>query len=193
MVSRGGSSPSYAFALVLAAAGAGCARRAPATAPEHASVEGQVGYQFLVEPSEAGALGPDHKLWSPQPTVELKPPLYPERALRGGAEPTTVAVRIVIDATGRVASVSDSPKLASTAGPFLADFRQAVEVAVRAWSFTPGHVLRLGAGRDVDGDGEPDYREALADEPVVVYYDVRFDFAIVEGRGRATGGGLGPP
>lgn len=41
-------------------------------------------------------------------------------------------------------------------------------------------------GNDVDGDGKSDYKIAVRLEVVPVYYDVRFDFTIVEGKARRS-------
>jgi hypothetical protein len=196
--------PSRRATLQLAAAlglAVACAKRGPVIAPEPAPPapspadpdEGRVDVQFLLDAKFAASqLGPDEQLWTPAPTAELQPPSYPERPLRAGAPPSTVVVRIVIGTEGRVTTVADSPKMASTPGPFLADFRQAVEEAVRAWSFTPGRLATFVDGRDMDGDGKIDYRKATEFRTIPVYYDVRFDFEIVDGTGRVRLGDLPP-
>ena len=64
----------------------------------------------------------------------------------------------------------------------------ASERAVRAWRFTEGRLVKIADGADFDGDGRSDYRKVVSDEAIEVYYDVRFDFAIVEGEGQVTRG-----
>ena len=97
-----------------------------------------------------------------------------------------MVVRIVIDTEGRVSSVADSQLAPSTAGVFAADFREAVETAVRRWRFLPGHIDQLENGDDVDDDGKADYVRIVQRDLVPVFYDVRFDFEIVDGRGRVN-------
>ncbi len=117
--------------------------------------------------------------WTPLPE-------YPLRALEGGAGASSVFVRIVIDEKGKVAEVLDSAKGTSTPGPYATEFRSAVEEAVRGWSFQPGVIWRFRDGNDLDGDGKPDYRVTEGREFVSVYYDLRFDFEIVDGKGVVT-------
>jgi hypothetical protein len=45
---------------------------------------------------------------------------------------------------------------------------------------------RYQEGADVDGDGKSDSRMRAESIPVPVFYDVRFDFAIVGGEGTVT-------
>ena len=92
-------------------------------------------------------------------------------------------VRIVIDTHGNVSEVSDSPLGTSDDGPHAAEFRAAVDAAVRTWRFTPGALLKVEPGHDLDGDGKSDYTVATAIDVVPVYYDVRFTFEVVEGKG----------
>jgi hypothetical protein len=42
---------------------------------------------------------------------------------------------------------------------------------------------KVAPGNDLDGDGTADYVVATAHERVPVYYDVKFTFEIVDGRG----------
>jgi hypothetical protein len=49
----------------------------------------------------------------------------------------------------------------------------------------------LQEGKDLNGDGAPDFSRVVRAESVVVYLDVRFDFRIVAGRGEVSK--TGPP
>ncbi len=107
-------------------------------------------------------------------------------AVSAGAGPVIVAVRIMVDTEGIVAEVADSPRLASTPGPFAADFRLAVDEVLAQWRFRPAEWRRYEPGEDLDGDGVADYRRVVESRVVTFYLDVRFDFEIVAGHGRVT-------
>ena len=92
-------------------------------------------------------------------------------------------VRVIIDATGRVDRVIDSPFDHSPAGPFHDEFRSAVDTALEGWVFEPAQRRLLEEGEDFDGDGAPDYRRVVSSEAIPVYLDLRFDFRIVDGEG----------
>jgi len=110
-------------------------------------------------------------------------PKYPERALGAHDGPHRELVRIVIDSAGSVGQVLDSPMGPSDGGPFAAEFRRAVDDAVRTWQFRPGVLQHVKDGADKDGDGKADYKVMTSWDPVAVYYDIRFTFEIVEGKG----------
>jgi hypothetical protein len=82
-----------------------------------------------------------------------------------------------------VVNVVDSPLGSSDGGPHASDFRKAVVDAVHAWQFTPGVLRRVEPGHDLDGDGKPDYNVTTSYDLVPVYYDVKFTFEIVQGKG----------
>ncbi len=65
-------------------------------------------------------------------------------------------------------------------------FRQSVERALRRWQFEPGYFTKRGASIDADGDGTPDATMIDSWTRVPVYYDIRFDFRIVDGAGQVT-------
>jgi outer membrane biosynthesis protein TonB len=67
-------------------------------------------------------------------------PVYPKQARKAGALLTTIGVRITVDTQGRVSDVRPSILVFNTPGPFVDDFREAVETAVRQWQFRPGRV-----------------------------------------------------
>jgi len=152
---------------------AACGKRPMTIVPP--DPRGEVGARFL-NTGRSPALAPDEELDSPRPRAKLTLPEYPASALAGGAAPSTVAVRFVIGTDGTVIEVGDCPKLASTPGPFLAEFRRVVEETVRTWVFSPGAVSRYVYGEDFDGDGEPDYKRYVSSRAVEVFYDVAFEF-----------------
>ncbi len=155
-----------------------CHRRPPAAVPIDPA-EGRAGFEFLLDPV-AGSFhfSEGEALVRPQALGNLEPPIYPARPLDARFGAATVVVRIVIDEAERVEQVLDSPLMASSAVPFAEDFRRAVDDAVRGWRFSGGGILQTRPG-------EQSFR------PTTVYYDVRFDFEIVDGEGRATI--VGPP
>ncbi len=89
----------------------------------------------------------------------------------------------MIDTDGNVGQVLDSPLARSDRGAFAADYRRTVADAVRTWRFLPGVFQHVTGGADRDGDGKPDYKVMTSADPVAVYYDIRFTFEIVEGKG----------
>jgi hypothetical protein len=190
--------PSPVPAVFLAAllVGAACAVAPPRTAPLAPAVtppDGQVGVVVL---PDAGGEKPrpeeGETFYAPQP-VDTPLPSYPVGALMERAAPAQVAVRIVIGRDGRVEKISDSPVEASSEGPFAAEFRAAVENALRQWRFVPGVYRRLRPGGDLDGDGIPDWQDATESRAVAVFYDLRFTFEIVDDEGRVLVGGSRTP
>lgn len=147
--------------------------------------------QFVSDPANpAKNLPEDVQLHPPSARMALALPEYPPRALAGRAGNATVGMRFVVSAEGKVSSVARSPIVPSTAGPFEDDFRSAAEATVGGWTFEPAWLARFEDAPDRDGDGKPDYRVATWIERVPVYLDVRIDFEIIEGKGRARVSGL---
>ena len=72
----------------------------------------------------------------PQETKTL--PLYPANALAARDGPHRELVRFIIDKNGDVGQIVDSPMARSDGGPFAADYRRAVETALRTWRYVPG-------------------------------------------------------
>jgi hypothetical protein len=88
---------------------------------------------------------------------------------------------------GRVSDVRDSPLVTSYSGPFAAEFRQAVERAVRRWVTTSA---RIDTVRDAPpGQGYDAPTILVKWRPVPVYVDLTFRFSIVDGRGGVELGG----
>ena len=119
----------------------------------------------------------------PRPTETTTLPNYPGRALAAHDGPHREIVRIVIDTHGIVSQVGDSPLGQSDGGRFAADYRRAVDDAVRTWRYQAGALLHVVPGHDLDGDGKPDYKVVTSWDVVAVYYDIRFTFEIVDGKG----------
>ncbi|HEY2930160.1 MAG TPA: hypothetical protein VGK99_00310 [Acidobacteriota bacterium] len=119
---------------------------------------------------------------------ELGIPVYPADALKSKISESTVAVRILISTDGKVTEISDSPLMASSTGPFAGEFRAATEEAIKTWLFEPAEIQTLEDGKDLDGDGKPDYRIVVATQKIPIYRDLHFDFKVVvsEGKVRAT-------
>jgi hypothetical protein len=176
--------PAAVSACLLLACG--CAgRRGPESPDETAPPRGQSSFDFLGDAASSDTIPPeDQDLRAPMIAEVLAQPVYPPQALIAGAGPAVVAVRILVDTRGRVAEVADSPRLASSPGPFAADFRRAVEDVLTEWRFVPAVWRRYEPGEDLDGDGVADYRRVVEHRVVNFYLDVRFDFEIVDGQGR---------
>lgn len=178
-----------ALVTLLLAASVACAKKriSPPPAPEEPASRGKVAYEFVADATMGKPqLGDHQEFVTPRPQKALVPPEYPARPLAAKAPPCSVGVRIVINTEGRVSSISESKLAPSTPGPFAADFRASVERAVMRWRFMPGHIDQLEDGDDVDDDGKPDYMRLVGTDLVPVFYDVRFDFEIVDGHGRVT-------
>lgn len=175
-------------ALTLSLAAAGCSRPriGPNTKTSPPSDRGEVALQFLLDPAApVPRLDDDQEFLPPQVVrAELVLPSFPAEALAARAAPAHVVVRVIIDEEGRIAEVSDSPVLASSEGPFTSVYRDAVLRALRHWRFLPGRIQQWEEGKDQDGDGVPDSRQILRADVVRVFYDIRFDFEIVDGEGR---------
>jgi hypothetical protein len=168
----------FAFAIAL-----GCAAKRAATTVDTGASKAS----YIFDPANPALhLDADVQFDRPLPDRTNALPVYPERALREHAGTHREVVRIVIDTAGRVSQVLDSPLESSEDGPYASDFRQSVESVVRAWRFQPGYLRKVAPGNDLDGDGAADYKVTTSFEPVAVYYDVRFTFEIVGGRGLVT-------
>lgn len=168
---------------------AGCAGRRAAVDPGETSppARGRSSYDFLLDSAPVDTTAPaDEELRPPVIAEEPALPAYPPEALAGGAGPSVLAVRILVDTEGLVAEVAESPRLPSTPGPYASRFRQAVETVLTEWRFHPALWRRYEPGEDLDGDGVADYRRVVETRAVNFYLDVRFDFEIVDGRGRVT-------
>jgi outer membrane biosynthesis protein TonB len=178
---------SFLLSTVLAAC-LGCAARHLSSDPGVAGngIEGRVAFELLADPNlTAPAVSAQQVLMAPAPLDEPLPE-YPELALATEAAPVTLAVRIIIDETGMVREVLDSPLDERPMGDKGGMYRAAVEEAVRRWRYHPAIIRTLGDGEDLNHDGRIDHRATLDEKPVRSYLDLRFTFEVVSGRGRVV-------
>ena len=169
-----------------------CNHQPPKTvvASPQSSLSGEATFTALPDPASAQRELPKNQIYQPpRRKGTLSTPAYPPAALATRFGAATVAVRIVIGEEGKVTGITNSPLLASTPGPFAAEFRAATEEAIRSWAFEPAEVQTLEDGKDLDGDGKPDYQVVVAREKIPVYFDLRFDFNIVGKEGRVQTSG----
>lgn len=156
--------------------------------------EGVVGVEVIPDPNAPRPqLSNDQQFVRPAPAADNALPSYPAELLPLGLEPQVVAVRFVVDEMGSVAEILPSPVALSSTGPHASVFEASVEQALRSWRFSPGSVVRLTSGSDIDGDGKPDYK-ILAERTVMkVFYDLRFTFEVRDGKGVVTSSGTSSP
>jgi len=172
--------------VLVALLSTSCAPKIPVAPiePPPPSLEGKAIYKYIFDPANpALGLPEDVQFHQPWPVETATLPKYPERALAVHDGPHREIVRIVVDTHGNVGQVLDSPMGRSDGGPFAADYRRAVDEAVRTWRYQPGVLRHVADGADKDGDGKPDYKIMTSSDPIAVYYDLRFTFEIVDGKG----------
>ncbi|MBP1625270.1 MAG: Gram-negative bacterial TonB protein C-terminal [Acidobacteria bacterium] len=151
--------------------------------------EGTVSFKFVS--GEKSGDKKDPQGWEFQPAQlrgDAPLPVYPPRALAARIGSVVTVARIIINAEGNVTDVTLRP--GSTANRFAEDFFRASETAVRQWKFTPPAWWLLEDGKDLNGDGKPDYQNVVSKNPVTVYGDVQFYFEISSGQGTVGGGTL---
>jgi hypothetical protein len=177
--------------LTLSLGTADCARHRPIAvkppaAPASEAFKGLTSFSILTKnPNDPRSKESEYQeIFPPRPIGELKKPVYPDKALKAKHGAAIVVVRVFIDATGQVTEIRESPAASSTGGRFAADFRSSVEDAVHQWKFQPAEHRQYEDGKDLNGDGKPDYMRVTETKQVPVYFDVRFDFSIVKGVGR---------
>src|SRR5262245_45982392 len=160
---------------------AGCAARALPVPP---ATETRVDYEALPDPhARLPALSGKQVFMAAVP-LETPLPGYPGAAAACDTAPVTVVLRIVIDETGVVRDVADSPLDGPATGADRSAFRDAAADVLRDWRFLPAVIRTLTDGNDVDHDGKPDYTVVTGEERVRSYLDLRFTFEVVGGRGR---------
>lgn len=146
-------------------------------------------YEMLPDPrAMPPTLTRQQVLMAPVP-LETPLPEYPQQALADDAAPVTVVLRIILDESGVVRDVLDSPLAPPEEGSGRALFREGAAAAVRGWRFLPAVIRTLAEGGDIDHDGRPDYTVVTDEERVRSYLDLRFTFAVVDGRGQVK---IGP-
>jgi hypothetical protein len=149
--------------------------------------EGSVAVEFLADPvSRDEKLDETHE-FVPASLLLMPLPEYPSVALAVGGPSALFGVRLSINAAGVVEDVTDSPRLAVYSGPFAAELRQAVEVAVRRWRFTSARIHTLGPA----SPGSPD-RPVASTRRVPTYLDFAFRFSVVDGKGVVSVGAEKP-
>ncbi len=99
-------------------------------------------------------------------------PVYPARALKAKARLATIGVHITVDPNGRVSDVRSSMLVFNTPGPFADDFRDAVEAAVRQWSFIPARAEHF----KIVHEGAATYNRRTTVENVETEFDLSFTF-----------------
>src|SRR5439155_23720825 len=138
----------------------GCKHRPPVTivSPPPLS-RGEASFEVLTDPN-APKLELEKNQFYQRPVAKgrLAMPVYPQNALDEKFGTATIVVRIIIGVEGNVTDIYDSPLTSSTAGPFMGDFRSAVEEAIRSWAFEPAEIQQFEDGKDLNGDGKPDYQ-----------------------------------
>jgi TonB family protein len=154
-------------------------RRSIVAPPANPPGTGAVSYKFLPEDKAGGQKDPEGwEYQAPRLLGDAPLPIYPERPLAARFGKAMVIVRIIIAPEGNVADVS--PRPGSTTGRFAEDFFQAVDSAVRKWKFTPPQWWLLEEGKDLDGDGKPDYQRVVRMDPVSVSGDIEFHFEMTK-------------
>ncbi len=178
----------FSVFVILSAGQYDCNRRAHVQRGQGSAADsqGESTVKFLTE-STARPDPPGTRSLEP-PTIigELAMPLYPTTALAHGAGRVVVVVRIVIGVDGRVTDIQDSPRSRSGVGVYAEEFSRAIRDAVIQWKFVPAELQFLEDGKDLNGDGKPDYKIVVSRQTVPVYSDVQFEFRIVSGRGRVA-------
>ncbi|MDH5834733.1 hypothetical protein [Luteimonas kalidii] len=168
--------------VCLAAAGTtGCRTPPPIDRPAPvANVEAA-----LVPPPSGAAriqLDPSQAFVFPQ-LLESALPAYPPDLLALRLAPAETCVAVDIGADGRVGAVSPrrDEACAGADGPHVARFADAVEQAVRLWTYDPALVCRTSDGRAVaDACAEPD----AIDTPVALRLSYAFVFSQQDGKPR---------
>ena len=170
------------LSLALLCLGGCAARRLPAASAVGAPAT-RVDYEALPDPhARLPALSGKQVFMAAVP-LDAPLPAYPGAAPAVDAAPISVVLRVVIDETGIVRDVADSP-LDEPAGADRSAFRDAAAGVLRDWRFLPAVIRTLTDGNDVDHDGKPDYTVVTGEERVRSYLDLRFTFEVVDGHGR---------
>lgn len=149
------------------------------------SREGQSSFVFLQnEPSPDAQTRPDEEIVPPRALGQLALPSYPPAALAARLGHAVLVLRAVIGTDGRIASLEKSPRGTSTCGAFEKEFLSSIEEAAKQWIFQPAEWRRLEDGTDLNADGKIDFRRVVERRAIVVFYDVRFEFDVRNGRGQ---------
>lgn len=174
---------------------AGTAQREVTSAPGSYNID----QQMLSEERGAGAAGaiepyrlaPTETFRMPEPVQAAQPQLpagYEHREL----PPTTLCVRVIVDADGGVqrseALLAHSHCAAGTLAQHAA-LLEAALVATSGWSYRPAAVCRFAAGTRAKAPGDCTGAASVEAVPVTLAY--AFTFEVEQGRARvSTQGGL---
>jgi hypothetical protein len=165
---------------------AGCAaRRHPVASADDGPRPGtRVDYEALPDPNARLPALSEKQVFMAAVPLDAPLPAYPGAALSPDAAPVQVVLRVVIDETGVVRDVADSPLDVPAPDTDRTAFREAAAGVLRDWRFLPAVIRTLTDGSDVDHDGKPDYTVVSGEERVRSYLDLRFTFEVVDGHGR---------
>jgi hypothetical protein len=168
----------------------GCAKHSAINLPADpvpANAQGMASFKILTSRpgGQTSNSSTFQEIVPPRAVGELRTPDYPESALKARFGSAVITVRVQLDETGAVVGIADSSIELPRQGRFAQDFRTEVEKAIRQWNFLPAQYQECRQGNDLNGDGKPDYVVVISSQPIPVYFDVQFDFSIVNGVGRA--------
>lgn len=145
---------------------------------------GRSGFQFI-RPEEAPPkrekkrepsiqeLSPQTVFTDAEAIEPLEVPVFPSRALSGRAGLATVGVRLTVSHTGKVIDAGPSPLAVTLPGPYVEDFRRAIDMAVRHWRFNPAEIRQVAPEQKGKG---PIYWVVIKSEAVETKVDVAFTF-----------------
>jgi len=144
---------------------------------------GTASYEAVLDPSPDVIKLVSERLFLPAtPSEENRPPLYPEGLLSLELPPQRIVVRLTLDRHGHVTAVT-SKASASEADPrYQAVFETSIRTAVDGWRFSPA-TQRIFVDSPPDDSGKPPYKMLKSETPVPTYFDIRFIFEMVEGKG----------
>ena len=118
----------------------------------------------------------------PARLVPVNPaPVYPAALVPLHLEPHSITMRVTFDEEGRVLSVAESPVAASTDSEHRPAFEAATRETLQQWKCYPSRIRKFRPGPDTDGDGKADYTILQADKVLKTFFDVTFEFAVVNG------------
>lgn len=154
-----------------------------AAEPARASLSGTATYEAVIEPSANTAKQVSQRLFLPAaPGDENHPPVYPEELVDLALPPQRVVVRLDLDERGHVTTVTPNDGASEADPRYRAAFETAIRIAVDRWCFRPA-TQRAFVDSPDDGSGKPPYKMLKAETPVPTYFDIRFIFEVMDGRG----------
>src|SRR5262245_57830859 len=186
--SRLSSAAALLIAGTLATAGcAGCRRRDLPPPEGEVRVDERAGrssVRILTDPKARIDLPEGTRLEPMQFYGSNAMPRYPPAALASQISGVEITVRALFGKDGKVGEIVQSPLAPEYTGPFAPEFRDAIEQAVRTWTFVPPELLTDGDLIGYEDDGKTEIRKIVAREYVSIRVDLAFTFEIVEGKGR---------